>query len=1475
MKKRILSLLSCLLVMALLCANLPVGFAAAADRRIVDAATLDQYTSLFYDNNKIDTYSAGAVWTDKSVMKDSAALGLPIPMQNAEENFLIALSAIASNKEIIGYSSIPTDTMIILDASSSMETEDLKDMVTATNAAIANLYKVSNHNRIGIVIYNRDAKVLMPIDRYTPANGSFLTFSENGNTISITNGVKNSLGQSVSGSDSEGTGTYTQGGIYTALQEFLKADTTIQSGQIQGGTARMPIFLLMTDGAATFSSSNYTNATNSAVDSGSWAQENDRNTFLTMLTAAYAKAQVAAHYNRNALFYTLGYGNVLSNADAVSSLDTENMTAAFAGYCDAYNKASVGDTVTLYRGATVTKRVSGTNLNYVDAYFAAQSGLEQAFGDIVNEIIIQSRYYATHVSGTDPDFDGYLYFEDKLGKYMEVKELKGIKHGQDYFTGAALASHLSETDLGTIQNPTAFGIAFRDSVKARLNIAHNADAFALIEQAYNAGQLRYSSRTDYSNYIGWYSDASGAYLGFWNEGVTSDPATATHKNKSYGFYGKINENTVAESDMMFMSIMIRTEIATGDQTVMWRIPASLMPMLTYKVELNGSTIAGSTVKSLTVENRESIAPVRLLYEVGINDTVINPLNVEQLGTVKDANGNYQFWTNYFDKSAPEHEDHIAAFSEFNPNVHNERYFYAEDTPIYVKSGETYQPVTDRNHHFDTSAENLYYHIRYSFREGEDRAIAHYEPISTVSLGETMRKYENGQWYIKQGTVYRIIYPTSIIHKQQNATESILFSHKPFITLENGIPKATVKLGNNGLTTMTPATGFKISKTMAPGVISDQPFTFTVKLTPAPNQSLANAYSYILADLDALSGRSGSANVAADGTMTVTLSPNQTLYFTDIPAGTAFAATEQDLVEYRPSSVTVDGVAVSGLTAQGTVTEHHLTDVDFINRLKGTSGLSITKTVEHPYGNGYAIPNILTFPVTVTLTDANNTPYANQTLTSGGTTDANGQISFEIAHGQTVMLTGIHEDIRYRITEQNREGFTLNQNKSTALSGVITADTLAVEHLVNTYSPRPATLGASSLIVEKDLSGRDWLTTDAFQFQLAQKSPNSPTAYQTVGSAVATSENKKVTFDLSSHTFTAIGTYRYVLSESAPDVTNGITYDQTERLFTVTVGDPDMSGRLIIEKVENVQGTTVTKTNSGYLVTATPFTNVYAVSQGAVATVTVDKKMDLQNGLDHALDGFLFRLTDVSGNTIDSAPTDKQGHTQFSISYAPENVGKTFTYTLTEVNTGIKNMTYDQTEYTVTVKILDNFNGTSRSEVTVTKGNEPIIGDATFTNRYTPAAIDLPLTVVKTMNPKGLPHSLDGFKFLLKGEDWEETLVSDTGGKAFYTLSFDKDDIGKTFSYTLTEVNTGIENMAYDTKTVNVSVTVTLENGELTATVLQDETAVNEISAEFVNTYTEKEPTPSTGDLRMPLYAALFIASAGLALSLIYYRKTSV
>lgn len=178
-----------LLILALVMTFLPTYVIAidaqSIDSRSVDVNTWDEWRLLFGADHPT-TENSGAVWTDKSVFTPD---NLPKEYTDAggslidtNDNFLVALSAIASNKEIVGYSTIPTDTVLVLDVSGSMNDNEnnptkASQMVTAANNAIRDLLALNYHNRIGVVLYSGNSSagastysqgttLCMPLDRY-------------------------------------------------------------------------------------------------------------------------------------------------------------------------------------------------------------------------------------------------------------------------------------------------------------------------------------------------------------------------------------------------------------------------------------------------------------------------------------------------------------------------------------------------------------------------------------------------------------------------------------------------------------------------------------------------------------------------------------------------------------------------------------------------------------------------------------------------------------------------------------------------------------------------------------------------------------------------------------------------------------------------------------------------------------------------------------------------------------------------------------------------------------------------------------------------------------------------------------------------------------------------------------------------------------------------------------------------------------
>ena len=159
MKKNIFrKALSLILCAALIMSYIPVIFVSTTmalndTTRKVDPSTMDAWKE-FFGENVNSTKNAGRVWTDKSVFTDASAFPAnTVKMLDSNNNFLVALSAISANKEIVGYSTIPTDTMLVLDVSGSMD-GNADTLVNATNNAIKTLLDTNKNNRVGVVLYS-------------------------------------------------------------------------------------------------------------------------------------------------------------------------------------------------------------------------------------------------------------------------------------------------------------------------------------------------------------------------------------------------------------------------------------------------------------------------------------------------------------------------------------------------------------------------------------------------------------------------------------------------------------------------------------------------------------------------------------------------------------------------------------------------------------------------------------------------------------------------------------------------------------------------------------------------------------------------------------------------------------------------------------------------------------------------------------------------------------------------------------------------------------------------------------------------------------------------------------------------------------------------------------------------------------------------------------------------------------------------
>ena len=1445
--------------------------AAAAPSGIVmgdktaDLSTMDTWRDLFPANS---TEQAGSVWTDKSVFTDASAFAdlldaegnrISVTMNDADNNFLVALSALASNKSIVGYSYMPTDTMLVLDASASMgRSYYVDDLVTAANSAINKLLALNNHNRIGVVLYSGNsntgnsagstATVLLPLDRYSSATGIYLTNSGQSSVSVPRNTVRDGKGNYVTAkSKSVDGGTYIQNGVYMAMEELLEADTVIADGEVQAGTTRTPIFVLMSDGEPTAATNNFAGQNNTAntvglgtsnIGDGTAISDTVLRTavdFVNQLTAAYAAKVVDEHYVSTApLFYTLGLGNNASLNSAV--LDPDNYTSTDSLW-DAYVDTALNsnllvdietvrqqggypgnqrepDQTAIWKVAEIT---SVDQKHYVTQYFSASnaSGLVSAFDRIVNQIIIQSLYYPTLVQSGVHDHDGFIEFIDEIGHYMEVKDIKGILLGDTLFTGERLAHNFVETGGDLIDqngNWTELGDNVVWSVMERIGIADAQTARDLITSAYNHKQLYYDTATgQWSNYIGWYADDNGNFMGFWHEGHTeedipTDAATgvkATYINRSYGMMGEVT-GAHHESDLMYISTQVHTRIADNSVSFIWRVPASLIPLVSYQVELNGANVNEAT--GATVEYTPA-DPIRVLFEVGMNED-INPLNVtdkvvDRGEHIRDLNndgvsddGKYYFYSNWWDDGNLSHENPSKVHDTiafFEPSLQNERYYYVEETTVFVKTGSTYTKYLGNR---PTPTDGNTYYREYVVFEGDATSaeiVRHYEIMSDATIGVLTDANRNadGSWDVPPGTVHRVLEPYNLEKGDKTLTETLDYVRYPVIEeipVDHSFHVGSL-LGNNGRLAVDIPQGIKLTKKVDDSLYGTaETFTFTISGGSLTGDQTAYRE-------DANGNLTKESVTFTGGNATVTLKADESVYLPELPVAD-YTVTEVINGEYAVKSVTVNGVAQTvGNTVTAPVTGYELTEVAYENRLVVTSGTIVVSKE-------------------VVIADPNLTAKADQEFTFEWYNKAtpNDKQTFSITADEVEVIANLSGGT-YVINEINiPDGYTprVNNVEVTVASGTVEVHPV---HFINDYAPKSVKPVGLTVSGTKTLSGREWKAGDNFTFRLEafQGANWHQLAERTVSYNAGGNYNYAFDFandsDLLSLGIELAGTHYFRVEEVVPTATlGGITYDTDYRYFAVEVVDAAMDGQLEIVSITAPAPATVTGNGIHYTVDI-DFTNHYQATVGDDLVITVDKTMTDLVGANTGRDGFTFGLFAVGGTNpiLETAPTDQNGFASLTLTFPASVIpdgetSRTYHFELREIvpDDAVAGMQYVTTPVPVTIVVEDNLDGTVTAYAVDNGTNVPGI-TVGFENVYDPA--DATVTLEATKDLDGRDLNPNEFTFELTGDGITGKLEASNkadGLVTFPTLSFDR--LG-TYHYQIREQMGTVDGVTYDTNTV--------------------------------------------------------------------------
>lgn len=276
---------------------------------------------------------------------------------------------------------------------------------------------------------------------------------------------------------------------------------------------------------------------------------------------------------------------------------------------------------------------------------------------------------------------------------------------------------------------------------------------------------------------------------------------------------------------------------------------------------------------------------------------------------------------------------------------------------------------------------------------------------------------------------------------------------------------------------------------------------------------------------------------------------------------------------------------------------------------------------------------------------------------------------------TIIYSDAVLDVTVNVTDDGSGQLTATANK-----------TAADLTFTNTYTPTATT---ATITGTKALTGRD-LAEGEFFFDLKDAD----------GNVVQTVQNgADGTFGFAPLQLDKVGTYVYTVSERAGATANGVTYDTTVFTATVTVTENAETHALEAQ---------VAYSKGGKAADAVAFSNSYApaateVKLGASKVLSGE---DLKEGR------FSFQLKDADGKVLQTAKNAADGTVGFeAISYDKPG---TYAYSISEVDDGQKNVTYDAAEHRVTVTVTDDGAGHLVATVTYDGAVAPV-----FKNTYTP------------------------------------------------------------------------------------------------------------------------------------------------------------
>lgn len=515
--------------------------------------------------------------------------------------------------------------------------------------------------------------------------------------------------------------------------------------------------------------------------------------------------------------------------------------------------------------------------------------------------------------------------------------------------------------------------------------------------------------------------------------------------------------------------------------------------------------------------------------------------------------------------------------------------------------------------------------------------------------------------------------------------------------------------------------------------------------------------------------------------------------------------------------------------------------------------------------------------------------------------ANGNVNFA---AMTFTQDMIGNTYGYKITEKlpqgvnadnpTLNGITYDRSEKIVKVTVTSSDEGGEEHVVatvtpndgtaeaaknftftNKYEPSSVTIGedtGNAITVQKTFTGRTWNDSDEFKYTL-KSIDGAPMPADgdeiSIGKPASGNSNTATFGDIK---FTKEGVYKYEITETNGGL-GGVTYDKHAAKVTVTVTEDTATGTLSA-KVE--YDNSAAENNSDKAVqNAAAFTNTYKAVFDTDTTVNLNGTKELTGKT--LTDSAFYFIVDPqetasgghapTGESVVWNPNKADGSIQLLKNVTYTEAGD-YVYIIKEQipSNKEKGMTYDESEYRITVTVTDDQQGNLK--VTNTKIEKKAAGEVDyaevnaveFANSYAPLSETYASKeITKVLSgDRNTPLQAGEFSFEMSivsadPEDGitlpqETTVSNDANGKVnFGNITFSK--VGK-YVVQVKEVEPAdnadkVDGVTYSTNVKKTTFDVRDESGQLVAYVTGDEGSLT-----FTNTYKTTGTVEGAADLEV-------------------------